>query len=296
VLRQKLVSRLAVAVGALAFASLASLPFAAGPFGQTCAEAATGPSVALVVDFGNVSGQGNPPGGVVTRCVSHSNDMTGAQALIDAGFKLRIEDGLLCAISGYPATGCGEKTGARKYLYWSYWKAPAGTSTWEYSGAGVGVEIRAGVAEGWRFVEGSGSPNDLQPGAAPDHLAICGPIQPDIPSNSGPNEPDGRPAPTPDNAVGASGAIDGGSGPPSTDPTGPNGADVPADVATTAKNTAATGGNANEDGEAVALDDAAPAAETSSTGGVGVVVVVVLLIAALGGAAVVRSKRQPRAR
>ena len=29
--------------------------------------------------------------------------------------------GLLCAIDGYPAGGCGDRTGQGGYHYWSYW-------------------------------------------------------------------------------------------------------------------------------------------------------------------------------
>jgi hypothetical protein len=290
--RHKIVSRLAIAAGALGLASLTPLPLTTGPLASSCAEAATGPSVAIVVDFGNVAGQGAPPGGVVTRCVPHYNDLSGAQALIDAGFVLRLEGGLLCAINNYPADGCGEKTGARKYLYWSYWKARPGESGWGYSGSGVDVEIRAGVSEGWRFVEGSGSPNDPQPGAAPDHLTICGPLQPDTPSNPAPHEPNGS-APALPSDGGAAPGSDGGSATPSDDPTGAISADAPADVAATREGTATTDASTPENAE-LALEDATPAAETTSSGGVIGLVAVVVLIAALGGAAVVRSKRHPR--
>jgi hypothetical protein len=293
--RQKMVSRLAVAIGALGFASLAPVPLTAGPLAPSCAEAASGPSAAIIVDFGDVTGQGDPPGGVVSRCVPVTSGLTGAQALKDAGFTLRFQGGLLCGINGYPANGCGEKTGARKYLYWAYWRADGDTSGWQYSSIGpASARMADGDIDGWRFVEGSGSPNDPQPGAAPDHLAICGPREPAAPSNPGSNAPNGVASSAPGDAVSAPGAPEGAPSAPSSAPSEPTGADAATDVVVDGEATSTSASRAN-DGDEFVLADATTASESSSAGGIIGVAVVALLIAAFAGAAVVRSKRQPRA-
>ena len=66
--RRKVGSRVAVVIGALVVALGAPVSVTAGSLvaGESCAGAATGPTVAVVVDFGDVGGRGTPPGGVVT--------------------------------------------------------------------------------------------------------------------------------------------------------------------------------------------------------------------------------------
>lgn len=286
-MRQKVVARGLVAIGALVFAFAIPLPLA-GSLGETCAEAAAGPSVAMVVDFGDVGGV--HPFGVVTRCVPIGDRTTGAQALIAAGFELRLgPGGMVCAINGYPATGCGEQTGGRQYLYWSYWRADASTSGWDYSSIGPGgARVADGDIEGWRFVDGSGRPSDPQPGHAPDHVAICGPPRLEGPSAPAPSDNDA--APMDDAGVQKNRAPGASAAAPSTALDPQAGAVEPADSTTTS-----TSPSAGSDGsDAVALDDAVPASTTSGGGGAAAVVVV-LLIAALGGAAWLRSRRRPRA-
>src|SRR4029077_18735857 len=119
--RRRVGARVAVVVGALVVGLGA--PVSGAGMHEPCAAAATGPSVAVVVDFGDVSGVGTPPGGVETGCVPWSSGFRGGDALQDAGFAVRAQpSGLVCAINGYPADGCGTKTGDRKYQYWAYWK------------------------------------------------------------------------------------------------------------------------------------------------------------------------------
>ncbi len=285
-LRRRVGSRVAVVIGALVVALGAPVSVTAGSLvaGEQCAGAATGPTVAVVVDFGDVSGQGTPPGGVVSQCVPWSDGVTGLDALKSAGFTYRAQGaGQVCAINGYPADGCGTKTGDRKYQYWAYWKAPAGENSWDYSAIGAAPKIRSGGTEGWRFVEGAGSPNDPQPRGAADHDATCGPMtDPDspngpavpgagVPEANTPASPASSVATAPDSST-ADAAVD--------DPAAP--ADFAPGTSTTATNAATPD---------VALAVATPASTKSDAGNILGVVIVVAVIVALGAAAFFRSRR-----
>lgn len=184
--RQKVWFRSLLAAGVLVAALAGPAPALDGVFGAACA-GASGPALALVVDFGDVTTAGPRPGGVEVHCIPHPGRMTGLEALRSAGYQLRFApSGLLCAVNGYPAEGCGERQGGgRRYLYWSYWRGNGGG--WEYAGIGPATPVRAGAVEGWRFVEGSSSPSDPQPRWAPDHAAICGAEAggPPVPSGGG---------------------------------------------------------------------------------------------------------------
>jgi len=275
--RQRVVAHALVAIAAFVIVLAAPLPFVPGPFGSMCAEAAAGPSAAVVVDFGDVDGNDASP---LASCVPLSNRTTGAEALVAAGYRLRIENGLVCAINGYPANGCGERIGQRQYLYWSYWRADAGTNAWTYSSIGPGgARVADRDVEGWRFVDGIGSPNDPQPRLAPDHLAVCGP----------PHSAD-EPIPAPGNAPNATDA----QVPPpvasestvTTPPVAPVDASIP-EVTTTANP-----GTTIEDRTEEALDDVAPASSNTDAGRAVGAIVVAAVIVALSVLAVVRSRRR----
>jgi hypothetical protein len=276
---RRLSRRLVIVVSVLAFAVVAPLPSVAGPLATPCADAA-GPSVAVVVDFGDVATAGPRPGDLDVRCVAHTGGLTGAAALRDAGFALRFgTGGLLCAIDGYPADGCGERTGSRRYLYWSYWKGDG--ADWQYSGSGPAVRVREGAIEGWRFVEGAGSPNDPRPRHAADHDAICG-AEPALVPPAGPSPALGSVAPA-------------GPEPPAPDATTATQLDVPADTAPPATSSVpasdATVVPARIDEQA--LDDAAPASDDRDVGDAVGPVLVGAVIVVLAVAAVVRSRRRP---
>ncbi len=93
--------------------SSSRLPRAMVTFEQVCA---TTPAqdgnkrVALVVDFGRVadSADGATPPDPKAVCAVVTTDATSADVLRAAG-DLRMDKGLLCAIAGYPAAGCGEE-------------------------------------------------------------------------------------------------------------------------------------------------------------------------------------------
>jgi hypothetical protein len=88
------------------------VPRAAGDFKAICGPtpAETGKKrVALVIDPGtpsdSVTGEAPPP--AIGTCVVTDRKATGAKILA-AVAKVRIQNGLTCAIAGYPASGCGD--------------------------------------------------------------------------------------------------------------------------------------------------------------------------------------------
>ncbi|PID96277.1 MAG: hypothetical protein CSA84_05555 [Actinomycetales bacterium] len=65
--------------------------------------------VGVVLDFGRIvdgDGTTQPPDPIGT-CAQVAPEATGAEVLADAAASTRIEGGLVCAISDYPASGCG---------------------------------------------------------------------------------------------------------------------------------------------------------------------------------------------
>ncbi|MEV7731099.1 SCO2322 family protein [Streptomyces sp. NPDC088921] len=95
--------------------------------------------VALVIDFGTASDapSGEAPPARRTECAVIPRDATTAEALATTAKPLRYNtNALLCAIAGYPETGCGEQvTGATK-------PAPAGGK----QDGGPSVGLWAGAA------------------------------------------------------------------------------------------------------------------------------------------------------
>jgi hypothetical protein len=171
---------------------------------DACA-AADGTTVAVVVDFGTVAGS---PGNVAVRCVPPGSPNTGAQTLADAGFTMRYApSGLLCAIDGHPASGCGERTASGEYHYWAYWRATGGATSWSYAPIGPAASrVGAGDVEGWRFVSSTetAAAGD-QPRRAPVHATLCGSTGP-APDRTGSGAPPAPPpaAARPPGAAGAS--------------------------------------------------------------------------------------------
>ncbi|HVF03546.1 MAG TPA: hypothetical protein VNA20_01780 [Frankiaceae bacterium] len=105
-------------VAALAAGSL--LP-AAGP--ATAAEC-----VRVVVDYGTFEGA---PAGPTVRCADVGYGGTAADALRG---RARYKGNFLCAIDGYPESGCGDEPPSP---YWSIWYWSGGR--WVYSQEGVGT-------------------------------------------------------------------------------------------------------------------------------------------------------------
>ncbi|MBV2353737.1 hypothetical protein KUM39_05075 [Streptomyces sp. J2-1] len=93
----------------------AARPRGAADFGAVCAGTPAKPGtkrVALVLDFGTRADapSGETPPGRRTACARVAPDATAAEALAATAKPLRYDtNALLCAISGYPRTGCGEQ-------------------------------------------------------------------------------------------------------------------------------------------------------------------------------------------
>jgi hypothetical protein len=93
-------------------ASSAARPRGAAGFAAICAGTPSRPGrkrVALLLDFGTA------PDAPATRkaCALVPSDATSADALAAVARPLRYDSaGLICAIAGYPATGCGEQVGS----------------------------------------------------------------------------------------------------------------------------------------------------------------------------------------
>ncbi|MFG3151028.1 SCO2322 family protein [Streptomyces sp. NPDC048219] len=93
----------------------ASQPRGTADFATICAKTPAQDGrkrVALVLDFGTASDapSGETPPGGRTACARVASDATTADALAAVAGPLRYDtNALLCAIAGYPRTGCGEQ-------------------------------------------------------------------------------------------------------------------------------------------------------------------------------------------
>ncbi|WP_409472424.1 SCO2322 family protein [Streptomyces sp. HC307] len=112
--------------------------------------------VALVIDFGTPtdapSGETPPP--TRTACAAVASDATTAEALATIAKPLRYDtNALLCAIAGYPETGCGEQVKTEEKQTASE-KKDKGTDESEGPSVGVLAAIAAiaalGAATGWQ--------------------------------------------------------------------------------------------------------------------------------------------------
>jgi hypothetical protein len=126
--------------------------------------------VPVVVDFGGRNGR------VLVTCILVKRGVSGAQvlqaqaALLGYPTPRYAESGLLCAIDGYPTSGCGTQSGDH-YAYWAYWH---GGRRWQYANGGPGEwKVARGDVEGWRFEpDGSATPADPPPRDAPGAAAL----------------------------------------------------------------------------------------------------------------------------
>jgi hypothetical protein len=221
----------------------------------TAACAAGGARVAFAIDFGGAPGA--PSSSVVLTCVPVSGG-TGADALAARAQELGTpqpryaSSGLLCAIDGFPASGCGDRTG-NGYAYWSYWHGTAGG--WSYgTGGPAGWPVSTGDLEGWRFQDpGTGTAADPPPRASPSASAICPPAPPPTtpppttppsttPSSTTPPSPSPRstsPPPTAPRAAAppVTGPVASVAAPPGHPTTAPSGTTPPSAALTTTTST-----------------------------------------------------------
>jgi hypothetical protein len=178
-----------VRIAAAAVFALASLvvgaPVSSLAVGRACA--ASQVHVAIVVDFDGVSS-------TTSTCVAVGSRDNGATVLAARARQLGQpapqfgSSGLLCAIDGIPAHGCGE-THSGKYAYWSYFHGTGGR--WSYSSIGpAGTRVNAQVVEGWRWQpNGAGNPSDPPPRASATASSICLPAPPPRPPLPPPRPP-----------------------------------------------------------------------------------------------------------
>src|SRR5690606_5275966 len=93
----------------------ASQPRRAPDFGKICADTPAkdgSKRVALVIDPGTAADapDGETPPALRTACARVPKDASSAEALASVAKPLRYDtSAMLCAISGYPASGCGEQ-------------------------------------------------------------------------------------------------------------------------------------------------------------------------------------------
>ncbi|MDT7844692.1 SCO2322 family protein [Streptomyces justiciae] len=98
----------------------ATKPRGTASFAKICANtpAASGKKrVALIIDFGTRTDapSGETPPALRTRCALVPKNATTAEALASVAKPLRYDtNALLCAIAGYPETGCGEPVATGK--------------------------------------------------------------------------------------------------------------------------------------------------------------------------------------
>ncbi|MGW6915423.1 SCO2322 family protein [Kitasatospora sp. NPDC054939] len=143
----------------------AARPRTPGDFATICAgtpEQAGRKRVAVVLDFGTPSDadSGNPPEGR-TACATVHARATSAEVLATVAPPLRYgTDGLLCAIAGYPRTGCGEQL--------------SGSGAGSGAGAGAGSTAASASTSG----PGPGATAGAQVSAADDRTG--GGLGPDI--------------------------------------------------------------------------------------------------------------------
>ncbi|MFF4584240.1 SCO2322 family protein [Streptomyces sp. NPDC001388] len=126
----------------------ASRPRGAASFDAICArtpERSGTKRVALVIDFGTRrdAPSGATPPALRRACARVSPDATTAEALASVAKPLRYDaNALLCAIAGYPRTGCGEQVSARPE---AEPEPDGGPSVGVYAGAAV-VAVLAAAA------------------------------------------------------------------------------------------------------------------------------------------------------
>lgn len=182
--------------------------------------------VVVVID----PGDGGPTS---TACLVVPRGTTGSQilarraAMLGAAVPRYASSGLLCAIDGYPSSGCGERGGSG-FRYWAYFSGSSGD--WRYGANNPFTRrVADGDIEGWRFVEGAGNGTDPPPRLDPSPSLFPGrssvPSEP--PSSVGPSVGtapgsstgvNGTPS-AGSSTVGADGAVVGGDAPSSSDDT-----------------------------------------------------------------------------
>jgi len=281
------------ALRALGVALVASLAVAG--LGATPARAG-GSQAVVIIDTGS---------GTYTRVISFSGTVSGYEALELAGAGPQSEgyagQGVaICRLFGVGNdTGCLGSGGDTRY--WAYFRAPAGSSGWRYSGAGAGATtVSDGDVEGWRFGAGN----------APGFRSFCDVVgcapppepPPPPPPAGGGGTTDGAAAPAGGGTTGAgsgtptpAAATPGGAGTEAGDPAAtPTDGTTPATPATTVPTTGGgSAGGRSRDDDRRALGRPVVAADEGAGSPIGVIVALAL-VAGIGAIALVVRRRGRR--
>ena len=270
--------------------------------GSSCASAAGTIHVGLVIDYGTVDSAGSSRS-TSRQCVAlpdSGKSRSGANALMAGNHALRwSSSGLLCAIDGYPATGCGESS-ATGYRYWSYWH---GGDSWSYSSVGPdSFTPKDGAVEGWHFIDGTGTTDGTvtTDGGRKPRSSATSPC----PASPGSTTPPTTSATTPPPTPVGSGSGSGGSAVPTSsivgessttlggDPTLANSATVGASADDSAGS--GSGGTAGTTSDEAALGANAPVSSNPSGSHLPIgAILMVVAVLGLAGSAFVRFRTRP---
>lgn len=112
--------------------------------------------------------------GMSTDCLVVPSGTTGSQLLARRAAALGrsapryAQSGLLCAIDGFPASGCGDRSSGG-FAYWAYFNGTSGS--WVYGTYNPFIRrLSDGDVEGWRFVGSGGDAGDPPPRTSPPRL------------------------------------------------------------------------------------------------------------------------------
>ena len=231
------VALIAVGIGSVLVPSTARADSCGGPVASGAVR------VVIVVD------PGEGVGGPTSACLVVPSGTTGAQLLARRASELGMPSpryagsGLLCAIDGYPSSGCGDRTGGG-FAYWAYFSGTAGS--WAYGSYNPFIRrMGDGDIEGWRYVSGSGGEHDPPPRLSPNRSLF----------------PPLTMAPDPVSPGGSSGASDGASGTDAGSPTPTSGAGA---ASTAPANGSGAGDLAANGSGVLGTDGGAPAVGTDA--------------------------------
>ncbi len=234
--------------------------------------------VVLVVDSSDLGG------GASATCLVVPAGTTGSQLLARRGSELGTgsprygSSGLLCAIDGLPATGCGDRN-AGGFEYWAYFNGSSGS--WAYGNINPFTRrLSDGDIEGWRYVQGAGNGQDPPPRIGPSRslFPALAPSLPELPALPAANS--------------VTGSLSGASGAGTPTSTAPSGVDTTVDPITGAAPGASTSATSAVEPVVVADVALASSRSTQSTTGRWVGIAAVFgLIAVMAGGAWVQTRR-----
>ena len=258
-------------IGVSLTSSVASATSCAGPL------SAGEIRVVMVVDMGD-AGSSNAVCLVVPEGTTGSQLIARRAAELGTASPRYAGSGLLCAIDGFPASGCGDRN-AGGFAYWAYF---AGTSgSWQYGNFNPFVKrLHDGDIEGWRYVNGAGDGQDPAPRTWPS-ASLFPSLAPAVPAPTAEGSPYGAGASVAPSATSSSPVPDANSTSP-----GAEGSTTAVDPAGTSAPTSNGDSAASTGGE---VGDVALAASSSSGGSdvgrwIGAIVIAVLICAFGAGA------------